>query len=121
MTMSTCASDPGRRFSEAASELSALIDDVVADGAIDKLDNEALGQALAACVRLYVAKAESGGRLMPFGRNSAVTPTEIAVASMAMLDAGRIEIFELGLWEQMTNIRPARQNSLADIPEEVLA
>lgn len=121
MTMSFCASDAGPRFREAASEIAALVDDVVADGALDSVDDEALGQALAACVRLYVAKAETGARLMPFGRNSAVTATEIAIASLAMLDAGRMEIFELGLWEQMNNIRPARQNTLADLPEEVTA
>lgn len=102
------------RFAAAASDLAALVDDAVADGTIDDLADDALGQALAALVRLYVAKAEAGGRLMPFGRNSTVTPTEIAVAALAMLDAGRMEVFELGLWEQMTDIRPARQTSLAD-------
>ncbi len=113
--MSGSASD---RFAQLASDLAALVDDAVAGGAIDSLDNEVLGQALAAAVRLYVAKAETGAKLMPFGRNTAVTPTEIAIASLAMLDAGRMEIFELGLWEQMTDIRPARATSLADLPDE---
>ncbi len=116
--MSISASDPATRFAEAASEIAALVDDAVAEGGIDALDDEALGQALAACVRLYVAKAETGARLMPFGRNTTVTATEIAIAAQAMLDAGRMEIFELGLWEQMCAIRPARQTSLADLPQE---
>ncbi|MBM9593180.1 hypothetical protein [Roseitranquillus sediminis] len=111
--MSTSPSD---RFADAASEIAALVDDAVVGSRIDEIGDEALGQVLAAAVRLYVAKAETGARLMPFGRNSAVTPTEIAIASLAMLDAGRMEVFELGLWEQMTNIRPARQTSLADVP-----
>ncbi|MFY0633298.1 MAG: hypothetical protein JXQ91_05770 [Vannielia sp.] len=115
------SSSPSDRFSTAASEIAALVDDAVADGTLDALDNDALGQALAALTRLYVAKAETGAKLMPFGRNTAVTPTEIAIASLAMLDAGRMEIFELGLWEQMTNIRPARATSLADLPEEAVA
>lgn len=110
------STSPSERFAEAASEIAALVDDAVAGGRLDEMADEALGQVLAAAVRLYVAKAETGARLMPFGRNSAVTPTEIAVASLAMLDAGRMEVFELGLWEQMTNIRPARQTSLADVP-----
>ncbi|MBF9036102.1 hypothetical protein HKCCE2091_17790 [Rhodobacterales bacterium HKCCE2091] len=113
--MSGSASDRTARFAEAASEIAALADEAVAEGTIDALDDEALGQALAAAVRLYVAKAETGARLMPFGRNAAVTPTEIAVAAMAMLDAGRMEVFELGLWEQWSNIRPARQTSLANV------
>ena len=108
----------GQRFSEAASDLAAAVDDVMSSGEPEAIDNEALGQALAAAVRLYVAKAEGGARLMPFGRNTNLTATEIAIASLAMLDAGRMEIFELGLWEQMTNIRPARQVSLADIPAD---
>lgn len=103
------------QFSDLASSLAAMVDDAVAEGGIDALSNEALGQALASLVRLYGAKAETGERLMPFGRNSAVTPTEIAIAAVAMLDAGRMEVFELGLWEQMSSIRPARQTSLADM------
>lgn len=118
MAMSFSTSD---RFSAAASEIASLVDDAVAEGRIAALDDDALGQALAALTRLYVAKAETGAKLMPFGRNTAVTPTEIAIASLAMLDAGRMEIFELGLWEQMTNIRPARAATLADLPEEALA
>ena len=110
------STSPSERFAEAASEIAALVDDAVAEGRIDDIDDEALGQVLAAAIRLYVSTAETGARLMPFGRNRGITPTEIAVASLAMLDAGRMEVFELGLWEQMSNIRPARQTSLADQP-----
>lgn len=126
--MSTSTSDehdtgPRRRFGEAASEIAALADDAIADGRIDALDDEAIGQALAALTRLYVAKAEGGAKLMPFGRNQALSATEIAIMSLAMLDAGRMEVFELGLWEQMANIRPARRASLAEMTpqNEVMA
>ena len=114
--MSACdhASATVPAFDQAASDIAALCDDAIANGTIDAISDEALGQALAAAVRLYVAKAETGARLQPFGRNSTVTATEIAIACLALLDAGRMEVFELGLWEQMTNIRPARQTRLAD-------
>jgi hypothetical protein len=100
------------QFADIASRLSALVDESINEGRIGDLDDEALGQALAALVRLYVAKAETGARIMPMGRNSTLTPTEIAVAALALLDAGRMEVFELGLWEQMGHVRPARQTSL---------
>lgn len=114
MSASDTTATEAERFREAASEIAALVDTTVTEGRIDEMPDEALGQVLAAAIRLYVAKAESGQKLQPFGANSAVTATEIAIASLAMLDAGRMEIFELGLWEQMTNIRPARQTTLAD-------
>ena len=103
----------GTEFEAVASEVAALCDEAIASGRIDALSDGALGQIFASAVRLYVAKAETGAKLRPFARNVAVTPTEVAIAAMAMLDAAGIELFELGLWETMTNIRPARQ-SLAE-------
>jgi hypothetical protein len=104
-----------------ASDIAALADEIIANGLADRGDDEALGQALAALIRIYVARAETGAKLMPFGNNAALTPTEIAIASLALLDAGHMEVFELGLWEQMTHIRPARMTSLKDNNGEVAA
>ncbi|GGE30992.1 hypothetical protein GCM10007276_05220 [Agaricicola taiwanensis] len=112
---------PSENFAETASRIAALVDKSIEEGRIGDFDDDALGQALAALVRLYVAKAESGARLMPVGRNSALTPTEIAIAALALLDAGRMEVFELGLWEQMGHVRPARQTSLIDHKEGAVA
>jgi hypothetical protein len=120
--MSISASDVERRgrredwatFDGLASEVAAICDEAIASGNIDALSNEALGQIFASAVRLYAAKAETGAKLQPFGRNTTSTPTEIAIACLAMLDAGSMEVFELGLWDTMTNIRPARRVTLID-------
>lgn len=101
-------------FDGLASDVAAMCDKAIVSGEIDALSNEALGQIFASAVRLYAAKAETGAKLQPFGRNSNATPTEIAIACLAMLDSGSMEVFELGLWDTMTNIRPARRPSLAD-------
>jgi len=116
--MSTSPSEPGAvdgaRFEAAASEIAALCDEAVTQDRLDDLPDAALGQAFAALVRLYAAKAQTGAKLQPFGRNSTATATDVAITTMAMLDATSMELFELGLWETMTNIRPARASTLAD-------
>ncbi|RUT34679.1 hypothetical protein EMQ25_01580 [Arsenicitalea aurantiaca] len=106
--------DDAEKFASLASDIAALCDDAIATGEIEALSNEALGQVMASVVRLYAAKAENGAKLMPFGRNSVPTPTDVCITSLALLDAGGIEVFELGLWETMSNIRPAKATGLAD-------
>ena len=109
----TALSDSAR-FEAAASEIAALCDEAVTQERLDDLSDAALGQAFAALVRLYAAKAQTGAKLQPFARNSTATATDVAITTMAMLDATSMELFELGLWETMTNIRPARAATLAD-------
>ena len=65
---------------------------------------DALGQAFGAIVRLYAAKAQMGNAPRPYGRNSGVTVTDVAIGCTALLESAGIEVFELGAWQSMSGI-----------------
>jgi hypothetical protein len=95
----------GATFAELASELSALCADAIDNGTLDAIPNDSLGQIFASVVRLYAAKAqEDGPAPRPFGRNSGVTPTDVAIGCTALLDGVGLQVFELGAWQTMSNV-----------------
>lgn len=97
------------KFAELASELAALCADTFeADAfggtALAAIPNDSLGQVLASIIRIYAAKAQSGPAPYPFARNSAVTPTDVMIGCTAMLDGLGLNVFELGMWNDMSGI-----------------
>jgi len=104
-------SDPSlSSFSDLVSELSARCLEVIEDGHLDEIPNDRLGQMFASIVRVYAAKAQNGEAVIPFGRNSGVTTTDVAIGCTAMLDGIGLALFELGAWQTMTSVRPLRNN-----------
>jgi len=97
-------SDTQKTFADLASELSALCAEAIDAGDIDKVPDDSLGQIFASIVRLYAAKAQSGPAPFPFARNSGVTPTDVVIGCTAMLDGVGVQVFELGLWQDMSGI-----------------
>jgi hypothetical protein len=94
----------GRSFAELASELSALCAESIETDTIDAVPNDSLGQIFASVIRLYAAKAQAGPAPFPFARNSGVTPTDVAIGCTAMLDGVGLQVFELGMWQDMSGI-----------------
>lgn len=97
------------RFAELASEVAALCAetfeaDAVDGNALATIPNDSLGQLLASVVRVYAAKAQSGPAPYPFARNSSVTPTDVMIGCTAMLDGLGLNVFELGMWQDMSGI-----------------
>ena len=92
------------RFAELASELSALCAEAIENEDLAAAPNDSLGQVLASVVRVYAAKAQAGPAPYPFARNSAVTPTDVMIACTAMLDGLGLNVFELGMWTDMSGI-----------------
>lgn len=69
----------------------------------ETVDAAALQALLAATVRLYAAKVETGPRLRPFGEGGGgVTATDVMIAATAMLHAVNVQLFELGMWQAWT-------------------
>lgn len=71
---------------------------------------EELQRALAAAIKAYVVRVESGERLSPLPRDGdpvALTATEVLVAVTDMLAACEIELFELGMWQTWGGVRVA--------------
>ncbi len=96
--------ESARRFSELASEVAALCAEAIEADNLDAVPNDALGQVLASVVRLYAAKAQVGPAPFPFARNSGVTPTDVMIGCTAMLDGLALNVFELGMWQDMSGI-----------------
>ena len=93
-----------QKFSDLATDHAALCAQAIEDDALDALPNDALGQLIASAMRIYAAKAQAGPAPYPFARNSAVTPTDVMIGCTAMLDGLGLNVFELGMWGDMSGI-----------------
>jgi hypothetical protein len=98
-----------RPFAELASDISAYCLEAIENDEIDQISNDHLGQAFASILRVFAAKAQNGEHVRPFGRNSGVTPTDVAIGCTAMLEGVNLALFELGAWQSMSNVGRAQQ------------
>ena|SRR5689334_9677630 len=103
-------------FASLTSELSARCLDAIEADRLNEIPNEELGQAFASIVRVFAAKAQLGEAVRPFGRNSAVTATDVAIGCTAMLDAVNLALFELGAWQSMSNVNRLADNLSERVP-----
>jgi hypothetical protein len=103
-----------RRFTDLASELSAHCLNAIENDRLDNISSESLGQLFASIVQTFAAKAQNGEDVKPFGRNSRVTATDVAIGCTAMLDAAGLALFELGAWQSMSGVgrKSAKQSSV---------
>ena len=91
-------------FQELASDIAAACAEAIEADRLDDIPNEALGQAFGAIVRLYAAKAQAGQAPRPYGRNSGVTITDVAIGCTALMESAGLELFELSAWHAMSGI-----------------
>ena len=91
-------------FPDLASNLAAACAEAIEANRLDDIPNDSLGQAFGAIVRLYAAKCQLGPAPRPYGRNSGVTVTDVAIGCTALLESAGIEVFELGAWQSMSGI-----------------
>src|SRR5215468_5902063 len=98
------ASERNAAFAALASDLAAACAEAIERERLDDIPDDSLGQAFGAIVRLYAAKAQHGEAPRPFGRNSGVTVTDVAIGCTALLEGAGIEVFELGAWQSMSGI-----------------
>ena len=100
-------SDAEVSFGDLTTELSARCLGAIENDQLHSIPSEQLGQMLATIFRVYAAKAQAGESIVPFGRNDGVTATDVAIGCTAMMDAVGLQLFELGAWQTMTNVRPS--------------
>jgi hypothetical protein len=91
-------------FQELASDLAAACAEAIEADRLGDIPDEALGQAFGAIVRLYAAKAQHGQAPRPYGRNSGVTITDVAIGCTALMESAGLELFELSAWHAMSGI-----------------
>jgi len=96
-------------FTELASSLSARCLNAVESDRLEDIPADALGQLFASVVQVYAAKAQAGENLLPFGGNSGMTATDVAIGCTAMLDAVNLALFELGAWQAMSGLGRIRR------------
>jgi hypothetical protein len=97
-------SDLTGSFASLASDIAANVAETIEANRLDDIPDDSLGQLFAAVVRLYAAKAQQGNAPRPFGRNSGVTATDVAIGCTAMLEGVGLQVFELGAWQTMSGI-----------------
>jgi hypothetical protein len=93
-----------KAFPDLASDLAAACAEAIEANRLDEIPNDSLGQVFGAIVRLYAAKAQIGPAPRPYGRNSGVTVTDVAIGCTALMESAGLEVFELGAWQSMSGI-----------------
>jgi hypothetical protein len=73
--------------------------DVSKLGKSSEISNAHLQEILQAAVLLFSARVQEGVMEVPFADERAVSATDVAIASTAMLNAVNVQVFELGLWQ----------------------
>ena len=94
------SSKAARSGADLAQRVTRLYEDaqqMLADGAIDRISEQSVQELLTAAVKLYVAKREAGSSFSPFV-DETVTATEVSVTATSMVKAVDMQIFELSLW-----------------------
>lgn len=97
-------SEASASFAALASDIAATVAQTIDADRLDDIPDDSLGQVFAAVVRLYAAKAQQGNAPRPFGRNSGVTATDVAIGCTAMLEGVGLQVFELGAWQTMSGV-----------------
>ena len=86
-----------------APRILARVEQILADGTVGEVPDEAVQQLLLAAVRLFSAKRDLGNHLAAFPAGQ-VTATDVAVTAVAMTQVVNLELFELALWNGWSNI-----------------
>ena len=91
-------------FADLAGELSSRLHEAVERDELERVPNEEIGQLFASVITVFAAKAQAGIAIKPFGRNSRMTATDVAIGCTAMLDAVGLALFEFGAWQAMSTV-----------------
>jgi hypothetical protein len=92
-------------FATLASDIAAACAEAIEQDRLDDIPDDSLGQIIGAAVRLYAAKVQRDGQApRPFGRNSGVTVTDVAIGCTALMDCVGLQVFELGAWQSMSGL-----------------
>jgi len=100
-------SKPGKRPDSATADtVSAAVASLTGAIAADRLDQlspDLVQKLMAAAIRTYSAKVQAGEQFLPFHPHAGrVSPTDIMITASALLKAGDLQVFELGMWQSYT-------------------
>ena len=69
----------------------------------DELEPLAIQRLVAAAIKLYMTKRESGCEFLPV-QDDALTATDVSVTTLGLLKSAQLEPFELTLWGRFGQI-----------------
>ena len=83
--------------------MAGLLDAKVADDTFETVDAAAARRLLAALIKVYALRTEAGERELPLELGqSSTNATDMMITASALLRAGDLEVFELGMWQSYT-------------------
>ena len=100
-----------RELAEQVEQLYRLADAALVDEGLEAIDDGTIQRLVTLGVKLYVARREQGHELSPFVGSESITATEVAVATMGMLKAVNLDLFELSLWRHWGRIERGADTS----------
>jgi hypothetical protein len=101
-----CApSSSNAALADAAASLVSSLEAEIGAGRAGDVPDEAIQQLMAALIKVYATKFDSGQRPALLGGNSGVSATAVLVATSALLKSSNLEIFELGMWQSWSGSR----------------
>jgi hypothetical protein len=81
----------------------AVLDAKVAADAFETVDAAAARKLFAAMMKVYALRTEAGERDLPLELGqSSTNATDAMITASALLRAGNLEVFELGMWQSYT-------------------
>jgi hypothetical protein len=88
---------------DAVSAAVASLTGAIAADRLDQLPPALIQKLMAAAIRTYSAKVQAGEQFLPFDFDTGrVSPTDIMITASALLKAGDLQVFELGMWQSYT-------------------
>lgn len=83
--------------------MAAALDAKVATDAFETVDAAAARKLFAALIKVYALRTEAGERDRPLEvGQSGTNATDLMITASALLRAGDLEVFELGMWQSYT-------------------
>lgn len=92
-------------LADGAASLVASLEAEINAGRANDVPDEAVQQLMAALIKVYATKFDSGQRPALLGEDSGVSATAVLVAASSLLKSSNLEIFELGMWQSWSGSR----------------
>lgn len=81
----------------------AALDEKIAADAYETVDAATARKLFAALIKVYALRTEAGERDLPLELGQSTTnATDVMITTSALLEAGDLQVFELGMWQSYT-------------------
>ena len=85
--------------------MAAVLDAKVAADVYETVDAAAAKKLFAALIKVYALRTEAGERDLPLDLGQSDTnATDVMITASAILQAGDLQVFELGMWQSYTRL-----------------